>query len=444
MMNSPRHHIIQFICIMTVLCAIVLQGFTSAVKLRPLEGVVAKEEPVNLNFSTYLDGSYQDYLTEHAKRHTGFREFFIRNYNQICYSCFNKVTNINVVVGKNGELFTQMYIDDITGKSIKDIYTTIDSAKVVARKNVEKTLRLMDTLQRHGTQFFFVFAPSKASIYPEYIPKPYCDQLSDFSLEDYYVELFKENGIPHIDFNSYFKSIKNSFPYPLYSKYGTHWAYSTIPMVTDSIFRMMESVSGKKLPSIEITDINLTTNYFGQDRELEGQFNLLFPVSKAAIPNPKFILTDTLGKDKPNLVAVADSYFVPFEKSCFLDAFSSWNYLKYNEYVISSNPKYNWKQIDVLPDAYQILEDADIVMAVSTAPMLYTYMFGFPKMAFNLFAHGKARDEEKIEMMMQSIRNTPEWYDAVAKQAKERGLTTEENLRKNAIYVLQLNESNNP
>ena len=215
-------------------------------------------------------------------------------------------------------------------------------------------------------------------------------------------------------------------------------------MVTDSIFRMMEHLSGKKLPSIEITDINLTTDYFGQDRELEGQFNLLFPVSKAAIPNPKFILTDTIGKYKPNLVAVADSYFVPFEKSCFLDAFSSWNYLKYNEYVISSNPKYNWKQIDVLPDAYQILEDADIVMAVSTAPMLYTYMFGFPEMAFNLFAHGKARDEEKIEMMMQSIRNTPDWYDAVAKQAKERGLTTEENLRKNAIYVLQLNESNNP
>lgn len=443
-MNAPRYHIIQFICIMTVLCAIVLQGFTNTVKLKPLEGVVAKEEPVTLSFSTYLDGSYQDYLTKHAKRHTGFRELFIRNYNQICYSCFDKVTNINVVVGKNGELFTHMYIDDISGERIKSIYTTIDSAKVIARKNVEKTLRLMDTLQQHGTQFFFVFAPSKTSIYPEYLPQPYCDQLSDFSLEDYYVELFKENGIPHIDFNSYFKSIKNSYPYPLYSKYGTHWAYSTIPMVGDSILRMMEHITGKKLPSIEITDLNITTDYSGQDRELEGQFNLLFPVSKPAIPNPKFILTDTIGKDKPNLITVADSYFVAFENTCFLDAFSSWNYLKYNEYIISSNPKYNWKQINILPDAYKILEDADIVMALSTAPMLYTYMFGFPKMAFNLFAHGDTKDEKQIKMMMQAIRNVPEWYEAVAKQAKERGLTTEENLRRNAIYVIQLNEDSNP
>ena len=441
-MNATKCHIIQFVCIMTILCAIMLQGFTHIVKIKPLEGVVAKEEPITLNFKTYLDGSYQDYLANHAKRNTGFREFFIRNYNQICYSCFNKLTNVNVVVGNDGELFTRMYIDDITGKRIKDYYITIDSAKAVAQQNVEETLRLMDTLHSHGTHFLFIFAPSKASIYPEYLPQPYCDQLSDFSLEDYYVELFKENNIPHIDFNTYFKSIKSSFPYPLYSKYGTHWAFSTIPMVTDSILRMMESISGTSLPSIEITDLNITTDYFSQDRELEGQFNLMFPISKPAIPNPIFTLSDTIGTAKPKLLAIADSYFVAFERTRFLDAFNSWDYWKYNEYDISSNPKYNWKKIEYLPEAYQILEDADIVMAISTAPMLYDYLFGFTTTAFNLFAHGQPCDENKIEMMMKTIRNNPEWYDAVIKQAKERGLTTEENLRLNAIYVIQSKENN--
>ena len=82
---------------MAILSAIMLQGFTHVVKIRPLEGVVAKEEPVSLTFGNYYDGSYQNYLTDHAKRNTGFREFFIRNYNQICYSCFNKLTNVNVV-----------------------------------------------------------------------------------------------------------------------------------------------------------------------------------------------------------------------------------------------------------------------------------------------------------------------------------------------------------
>ena len=436
-MKKPRHHIIHFICIMAVLAAIMLQGFTGMVKMKPLEGVVAKEKKTELTLDTYLDGSYQNYLTEHAKRNTGFREPLIRFYNQLCYSCFGKVNNINVVVGEEGDLFTKMYLDDVTGKRVEQYFTTIDSAKMQARENVKVTLQLMDTLKQHGTDFFFVFAPSKAAVYPEHIPEPYQSQRSDFSLTDYYIELFKENGIPHIDFYNYFKSIKDSYPYPLYSKYGTHWSFATIPMVSDSILRMMESLSGKSLPSIEVTDWNLTTDYFGQDRELEGQFNLMFPLSKPALPNPRFSLTDTVGKDKPNLVVVGDSYFVAFENTCFLDAFNSWNYLKYNDYIISSNPKSDWKRISLLPEAHELLENADIVMVVSTAPMLYTYMFDFPETAFDLFAQGEPTEEDRIERTIQTIRNNPEWYNAVVEQAKKLGYTTEENLRRNAIYVIK-------
>lgn len=436
-MQKPSRHIIQFVCIMAVLTAIALQGFTHVVKMKPLEGVVAKEKVVELNFNNYLDGSYQGYLAEHAKRNTGFREFFIRNYNQVCYSIFGIFNNDNIVEGKDGELFTKMYIDDLTGKRIKDKYGSIDSLKAIARENTKLTLRLMDTLKQHGTDFLFIFAPSKTVVYPEYLPEGYRQYCSDSLLIDYYIELFKEYDIPHIDFHNYFKQIKDSFPYPLYAKYGTHWAYSTIPMVSDSILRKLEVVTGKSLPSIQITDINITTDYFGQDRELEGQFNLLFPIAKPAIPNPKFILTDTVGKAKPNLVAIADSYFVAFEKTSFLHAFNTWSYWKYNEDIVSNEPKYNWKKVKYFTDTYQILEDADIVMAVFTSPMLYNYMFDFPETAFNLYSHGQLCEEEKVELMMETIRNNAPWYEAVEKQAKEYGLTVEENLRRNAIYVIR-------
>ena len=39
------------------------------------------------------------------------------------------------------------------------------------------------------------------------MPQKYQEQISDFSLEEYYIELFEENDIPHIDFLSYFKDI---------------------------------------------------------------------------------------------------------------------------------------------------------------------------------------------------------------------------------------------
>ena len=215
-------------------------------------------------------------------------------------------------------------------------------------------------------------------------------------------------------------------------------------MVSDSILRMLEIVTGKSLPSIEVTDMNLTTDYFGQDRELEGQFNLLFPLSKPTIPNPKFTLTDTIGKVKPNLLAIADSYFVAFERTDFLNAFNYWSYWKYNEDIVSSVPEYNWKKVKYFPDTYKILEDADIVMAVFTAPMIYTYMFDFPETVFSLFSQGQPDYEAQIENLIQQIRDMPEWYDAMVKQAKELGITTKENLRRNAIYVLRSREKKSP
>ena len=422
---------------MAVLSVIALQGLTHFAKMKPLEGVVAKEKEVPFTFKTYLDGSFQTYLTEHAKRNTGFREFFIRSYNQVRYSCFGVITNINVVRGEDGELFTKMYLDDVTGKRVVDCFDDIENAKAEAQENVKATLQLMDTLKKHGTDFLFIFAPSKAAVYPEKMPKPYREQISDFSLMDYYIGLFEENGIPYIDFHNYFKQIKGSFPYPLYTKYGTHWAYSTIPFVADSILRKLEVVTGKSMPSIEVTDMNITTDYSGQDRELEGQLNLLFPMKKAAVPNPKYVLTDTIGKEKPNLVAIADSYFVVFEKSSFLDAFNSWCYFKYNDDIVSSEPKYNWKKVRTFADTHTILEDADIVMAVFTAPMMYDYMFDFPETTIDFLTHHKLYEETKIERMMEDIRNNQEWYDLIVEQAKERGITVEENLRRNATYVIQ-------
>ena len=65
-------------------------------------------------------------------------------------------------------------------------------------------------------------------------------------------------------------------------------------------------------------------------------------------------------------------------------------------------------------------------------------------MAMRLLSKGSLCGEEKIEMMMQDICDEPQWYEAVVKQAKERGLTIEENLRRNAIYTIQSREKANP
>lgn len=442
-MNNGRHHIIQFTCIMALLSAIVVQGFTGVVKTRPLSPFIDQLQVVkqDLNFEHYRDGSYQMYLAQNAWKKTGFREFFSRCYNQMAFA-FGRTANKNIKKGSHHELYLTGNLDDITGKLLMDRYGSIENAKAEARKNVEETLALVDTLRQHGTEFLFVFCPTKTAVYPEYMPKPYKDNLADFCLADYYVELFKENGIPHIDFYNYFKTIKDTVPYPLYTQTGSHWASATLPFVSDSILRKMEALSGFSLPSIDYVSPHLTSKYSGQDGELEPHIDLLLPLCKPKVPQPVFALQDTIGKDRPHLLVVGDGYFVSFENTCFLDAFDTWNYWKYNEDIISSDAKYNWQKVKYLPEAYQMLDEADIVVAMFTSNYLFNYMCGFPKTAQDLFLKGVTSEQEALEATIQSIKGHQEWYQSIENQAKELGISTEENLRRNAIYIINSREQN--
>ena len=443
MMNKQRHHIIQFACITALLTTIVLQGFTHMVKLKPLSPYTSNivVEKQDLTFKTYLDGSYQEYLGHLARQKTGFREFFSRCHNQVAYSCFGKIANANVIEGKHHEFFLKGNIDDVTGKLLKSRYDTVENAKAEAQKNVQETLTLIDTLRQHGTQFLFIFCPTKPAVYPEYLPEAFQDSISDFSLADYYIELFKENNIPHIDFYNYFKTLKGSFPYPLYTRIGSHWSEATIPFVADSILRKLEAETGYHFPTMELIDPNLTRDYSDQDGELEASMDLLLPLCKPKASRPVFALQDTLGKDRPNLLVVGDGYFTPLQGSCFVDAFNRWDFWLYNQTSISSRPELNWKYLNQLSNTAETLEQADIVIALNTSNYLFNFMSGFAQSALELYENGGTKEQAAILSIMESIKNDPQWYGSIQQQAQERGISVEENLRQNAVYVYQMQKN---
>ncbi|MBO4328239.1 MAG: hypothetical protein J5831_02375 [Bacteroidales bacterium] len=433
-----KNRLCTILCLLTLLGVVLMdfQELWRPFKMKPLDGFTATTEKPRLTWAQWHSGAYQDQLEQYIRENFGFREFLIRVYNQFTYSGFHQINNDNIIEGADHELFLKMYLDDITGKRLFWFYHSVEEAKADAQKNMEATLTLIDQLHRHGTDFLFVFAPSKTAVYPEYMPKQYQDAVADFSLQDYYLQLFKENNIPHIDFLSYFQSIKNDFPYPLYTRTGTHWAESTIPMVADSLFRKLETITPYRLPSIDLLDEHPTTDYSGTDRELEASMNLLFPLRKPALPRPVFTLKDTLGADRPNLLVIGDSYFGQLQHSCFVDAFDQWDYWQYNRDIYSSRKAYEGKEVNEFREAYKVLKDADIVIAMFTAPCFYKFMYGFPETAKNLYEKGYADKETAIRQTIRKIKENPQWYEAIVKQADEHGLDIEENLRNNAVYVL--------
>ena len=436
---NKKHFLIQFVCILMVLTAIFLQGFTHVVKMKPLSGYVPDEQPVELSFKTYYNSSFQNYLTDHAKRNSGFREVCIRSYNQCLFSLFGKSTNDNIITGNHKEMYLKMYLDEVTGKTYKNHYTTQEAFEAEAQRNIEKTLVLIDSLRNHNTAFLFVEAPSKTWVYPENMPHPYCDSVMPFSVQNYYSRLFEKNGIPHIDFLSYFQSLKGQTEYPLYTRYGTHWAESTIPFVADSVLTKIGSLIGQEMPHIVCVDENPSTHYSKQDGEIENLMNLLLPIRKPALPQPIMTLSDTTLR-KPNILVIADSYFIQLHESCFADAFNRCEYWKYNDEVITKKIEFLGK-VKYYPAVYKVIDEVDLVMVINTSVYAYDYMFGFCETAQNAFLERDAEGLEKqIEGVINSIKSSPEWFESVKQQAIERGIELEEMLRLNAIYAIEMDK----
>ena len=82
----------QFVVIIVLSALVLLQGFTHIIALR-LDGYVSAPAKTEFSLATYRDGSYMDYLSKLADSKGGFREFFIRAYNQMQYTIYGKSTN---------------------------------------------------------------------------------------------------------------------------------------------------------------------------------------------------------------------------------------------------------------------------------------------------------------------------------------------------------------
>lgn len=408
--------------------------------IRKLEGYIQPIEKVRPSLKSLFDGSYQQYLDESATANFGGRGFYIRCYNQLMYSVFHKITNNNIIIGKNGEMFLKQYTDDVSGVTLRKKFGTVDSAKCVARQNVIRTLALIDSLKAHDIAFLVVLAPSKTAIYPEWLP----DSIhpDDFVLQHEYAALFKEHDIPHIDFIPVFNSLKTREKYPVFTKYGTHWCFGTIPFVADTLLRAMEGLLGSPLPHIQVTDSNITRKYAPSDRELESTCNLMFPLSHPKMPWPKYALCNIpRNYQKPNLLVIADSYFTQLEKGPFAEAFGNVDYWKYNEISYSKIPNRNNKIAYI--NKYEAITDADMVMVMFTTMFAYDYMFGFVEDALETFVKGDEHDEEQyaeeqINFIIQRIKSDPEWLQKVEEQAKQINISLEENLRLNAEYVYEM------
>ncbi len=406
---------------------IYLQQTFSLVSLRPLKGYFIAKTYNTLSIQSWFNNEYQSNTEQYLNEEFGFRSIFLRINNQVKFWGFNKVNAEGVVVGKENYLYEKAYIDAYYGHFFmgdKALNDTITKLKL-----------LQDTLKTLGKELLIVMAPSKARVYPEYIPDYLVKEKTIWNNYDYLSVEFKKAGIQHIDFNVIFQKKKNASEYLLFPQLGVHWSRLEAVFAADTIINYLASVSKTDLPRIIISKTYMSDTLQAPDNDIiEGMNTLFYPrFRKMLYPEVKF---DMNNKIRKNIIVVADSYWWDiYSRDIPKTIFQNNEFWYYNKELFGNNylGKTDPKNIDIK----RHLLFTDYVVVLCTETNLSRLGFGFIGNAISALRKPITPNENEIKEIIAVIKNTPEWYSDVCIKAQKEKRTPEEQLIMDANWYFQ-------
>lgn len=433
---------IWFLVLLAVLFLPMMQTCFHLVNEKPLDGayVPAKKPIVNLN--TLFHETAQDSLMNWCTEQTGFRNSMIRVNNQMLYSAFGIIPVNSVVKGKDGTtLLEKSYINSHIGETFlgeERIQTITQQIKLI-----------QDMLRTKGVTLLPVFVVGKASYYPELIPDEFMAKRHETNNYEAYLEAFDKQQVEMIDFNRWFCERKDTEEHPIYCNLSSHWTVYGASLAVDSLVTYMESKTHRTHvhPIIKTFD---STYLMYQDDELSRLMNLVFPLKHNTIDQPKFEYTEGY---RPKVLTISDSYWwavYSWDKALALHQhlFADGGFWYYNKTIYPERtPAQNIETINYK----QEIEEQEFVLLVCTERTNYFWPYNFIErylsayddvfrykqpeqydVADSLYA---AYRNERINSIIQHIKESPEWLEGVEKQAEEKGMTMEESLLGAADYT---------
>ena len=440
-----KKRIPPILCIITLLVflAIFLQGKFRFVDIKQLNGAEERIEKPKFSFSSCKNGEYQAGIERYSKENFGFRESLIRFYHQYLYSLFGKDATKGFVTGKDGMLFEESYIISYIGE------TFVGMDKI--RKNARQIRLVQDMLAVRNVTLLTVFAPGKASYYPEMIPEYYLKKLDTTNNYKEYVGEFARDSVNLIDFNKYYCDNKGGFEKAIYCNLGAHWTIYAASLAMDSLARYMEAKTGKKHAYFTIDGFVDSDSLINQDDDIYKSMNLMFPIEHNRIDNPILGFHDGY---KPKVLAISDSYWWTvwaWNVAIPQNIFSDGGFWFYNTTIYPErNPVQSINDIDYRRE----IEEQEFVLLVCTEATNHLFPFNFCRRylasydysfvakspsdydaADSIYASYK---QSVINDIKNEIVSTPEWLDNVKSQANEKGISVEESIDDNAAYTYML------
>lgn len=398
----------------------------------PLKGDVALPAEVKLHDSTWFSGEYQKQEEDYVNSMFGFRPWLVKLNNQIAYSFFNKVKANAVVIGKNNYLFEESYINAYTGRD----FLGEDSI----RHTLERLKFISDTLNKLNKQLIVVFAPGKASFYPEYIPDKYLPIQNKTNYQALSSGAEKL-GLNVIDFNKWFIENKSKSKYPLYPQHGIHWSTYGTALAVDSLIKKIESLRHIDVPTIYFDKVVMMPAY-NVDYDIADGMNLLFKLKGFDCAYPQVQAESPDGKTKPKVLVISDSFYWGMYDLGIANCFQDEHFWYYNKQVYPETFKKELltEQLNVGKE----IEKHEVIVIMATEATLRKISWGFIEDAEKYYKGiyiDKTKTPEyyqKVKDFITFIKKDSKWMEDTKKRAEERKINLDSALVLEAMWQVDL------
>ncbi len=381
-MGKERYKMGLFAALMMVLLLPAIQQLLQLHTSAPLAGDVRMAGRPSFSLQAWWDGNYQAAQNEYLNDNMGFRPELVRMNNELDMRLFRKVHARGVVIGRNGCLYEQGYIDEYTGlEYIQDS---------LLRKELIMLRMVQDTLERMGKTFVFVEAASKAYYYPELFPDNVRNRRArEVTTLTKHTHLCDSLGIHHINMNAWFTAMRHQTDKePLFSYTGTHWSVYGALKAADSLSVYLSSVRHISIPAPRITSLHYTDTPRFTDDDIARGLNVFTPLHHQQLCYPQYDYPGDTSSRRPHIIFVGDSFLWTWVNNGYMQAVSDspqfWYY--FNEVWKPGQDAgpvrmadYNWQQAlmhtDCLVALYGTINLKSLIIGDSFIAQMYAWFY---------------------------------------------------------------------
>ncbi|WP_245184651.1 alginate O-acetyltransferase AlgX-related protein [Neolewinella antarctica] len=400
-------------------------------------GVLVGHTPVGgpeWSISNWFEGSYQSGASAWLREHVGFRNDLVRVNNGKNYAIFGEITARAVVRGKDGYLYEDTYLEAATGGDARP-------AEDWDRMGREFSF-VHDSLNARGIELLFVMAPGKGAYFPEFHPEPYASRPTNLASETALLGILRQRNIPHLNFSAWFREMKDTTPYPLFSRQGIHWTTYGQLLAVDSLLHYVEGALDRKLPEIVIDSIEVSAEQRGREADLFRGMNLPFEPSGYPLAYPVWHVGHA-EREQPKVLVIGDSfywdlYYGEYFSERFFGGGDFYYYFKSVHRGLKDIG--NISQIS-LPDD---LLSYDMIVIFETD----SHYHGMGSLFFGATAEALLENSQgpfaqaDILAKIEEIRGDEEWFNLIKDMAAQQAQTIDYVLDDVAKYMLKIDRKN--